>query len=309
MRIYSARRVCAIRHTCQVYRHRSLLFLAIATSALLVELVRNATLCVATEWACLPVCRCSSAASQGDCLAESTEFVVRSFVNGPRAGDVARHCDTVCKQLRTDVFNVPDTVRWRPKCNIVLHATRKSYLSAVERGGSQTIGSSTISLRGGRVTQRRIDLLAEHPEQGLAALPHELVHILFADACPTTTPPKWAEEGLALLFDPADKRVRHRRDLNTALQNRTSLSLNRLLTDIDYPVAAQRAAFYAQSLSLVEYLTQLESPTEFVQFAKLSTERGPNHALSEIYGLNTRELERRWKQYTEGTRIARAELR
>ena len=258
---------------------------------------------------CSAACRCSVARTRQQCAAECSNFFVRSFLGGPNAADAAQHCEQVCARLRSDVFGVDERTRWQPKCNVVLHATRQSYLNAVEHGGSQTIGSSTISLSGGRVTQRRIDLLAVNPEQGLAALPHELVHVLFADAFPTTAPPKWAEEGLALLMDPADKRARHARDLDTAFHSRSTLPLTRLLVDADYPAASQRAEFYAQSLSLVEYLTQLDSPKQFLRFVKLSTEQGHDRALSAIYGMDRRELDRCWRQQASGIQLVSAESR
>jgi hypothetical protein len=254
-------------------------------------------------------CEWSPAQARSDCTASSANFVVCSFVGGPAADDVAHHCEHVCAQLRADVFGMEKSARWQAMCRIVLHETRSSYLHAVERGGSQTIGSSTISLSGGRVTQRRIDLLAVNPEQGLAALPHELVHVLFADAFPTTAPPKWAEEGLALLMDPTDKRARHRRDLAAAFHSRSTLPLARLLVDADYPAATQRAEFYAQSLSLVEFLTQLDSPKQFLRFVKLSTEQGHDRALSAVYGMDSRELDRCWRQQASGIQLVSAESR
>jgi hypothetical protein len=252
----------------------------------------------------LPTCTCSKAQSRHDCVAGSPKFVVRSFVDGPSAPDVAKHCEAVCSQLRTDVFNLPNDTRWNPKCRVVLHGSRASYQRAVGHGSDQTLGSSNVVFAGRRVTQRRIDLLAVNWKRGLAALPHELVHILFAEVCPTTAPPKWAEEGLALLFDSADKRARHRNDLEAAINSGTTLPLDGVLSGVDYPAASQRAAFYAQSLALADYLTQLDTPREFVRFAKLSTERGPNHAMSVVYGIDSRELDRDWKQYAAKLRLA-----
>jgi hypothetical protein len=234
---------------------------------------------------------------------------VQSFLGGPNAADAAQRCEQVCAHLRSDVFGIEERTCWQPKCKVVLHATRNSYLDAVDHGGSQTIGSSTIVLSGGRVTQRRIDLLAASPEQGLAALPHELVHVLFADAFPTTAPPKWAEEGLALMMDPADKRARHRRDLDAAFRARSTLSLDRLLVGAGYPSASARAAFYAQSLSLVEFLTQRESPKQFLRFVKVSTQQGYDRALSEVYGMDSRELERCWRRQASGIELVSAESR
>ena len=251
-----------------------------------------------------PACKCLVAQLRGQTAATSANFRIESFVGGPDASDVGRYCEEVCARLRGDVFGMKQSARWQPTCRVVLHATRQSYFNAVAQGASQTIGTSTISLSGGRVTQRRIDLLAVNPQQGLAALPHELVHVLFVDAFPTTAPPKWAEEGLALSMDPADKRARHAHDLEVALAAGTTLPIRRILADTEYPSASHRAAFYAQSLSLVEFLTKLDSPKEFVQFVMLSTDLGHESALKTVYHLDGRELERRWQRQVAGPRLA-----
>jgi hypothetical protein len=252
-------------------------------------------------------CAYLKATNRSHCNCTRTNFVVRSFVGGPHAGDVARHCEEVCTRLGTEVFGLASAPRWTPKCSIVLHSTKTSYLAAVGGNGAQTIGSSTISLSGGRVTQRRIDLLAVDVDKGLAALPHELVHVLFVDAFPTRLPPKWAEEGLALVMDPADKQARHRRDLDAAFRSRSTLPISRLLADENYPTLSQRAAFYGQSLSLVEYLMRQATPADFVRFVQLSVERGADRALADVYQLNARELERDWRLYATSTSLAAVE--
>jgi hypothetical protein len=233
-----------------------------------------------------------------ECSRQTANFLVRSFVGGPAAADVAAHCERLRDHLGCKVFDFDASARWQRKCVVVLHASRAAYARAVGAGGSQTVGSSNVSFSAGRITQRRIDLLAADADKGLAALPHELVHVLFADAFPNTPPPKWAEEGFALLLDSPDKQARHRRDLATAFASRTTLPLQRLLADPNYPSPAHRAAFYAQSLSLVEYFTADQSPKEFIRFVKLSLDRGHDAALQTIYGLDTHTLERAWHERT-----------
>jgi len=252
-------------------------------------------------------CAYLKATDRSHCNCTRTDFVVRSFVGGPNAGDVARHCEEVCTCLGKEVLGLTSAPRWSPKCSIVLHSTKAGYLEAVGRNGAQTIGSSTISISGGRVTQRRIDLLAVNVDKGLAALPHELVHVLFVDAFPTRVPPKWAEEGLALAMDPAEKQARHRRDLDAAFRSRSTLPVSRLLADENYPTLAQRAAFYGQSLSLVEYLMRQSTPADFVRFVKLSVERGADRALADVYRLSPRTLERDWRLYATSTSLAALE--
>lgn len=278
--------------------HRSLLFNACVIAALIaLGVVRAAPAgdSIRADFIAMRgACECATASRPDQCAAQSANFVVRSFVHGPAATDVAKHCERICAQLRREVFASDDSQRWQPRCVVVLHHSRSNYLAAVGRGGTQTVGSSNVTFGSGRVTGRRIDLLATDFERGLAALPHELVHVLFADAFPTTAPPKWAEEGFALLLDPPDKQSRHRRDLDDALQTNSTLPLHRLLSGTAYPAAAQRATFYAQSLSLVEYLTEHESPAEFIRFVKISHDRGHEFALRDVYGLDIRTLESGW---------------
>jgi hypothetical protein len=59
--------------------------------------------------------------------------------------------------------------------------------------------------------------------------------------------------------------------------------------------------FYAQSVSLVEYLTHLRKTTVFVTFMRDALKRGYDKALQEHYGIqNVAELEKAWKAYTFG---------
>jgi hypothetical protein len=117
-------------------------------------------------------CECASAKAPSECASTSANFTVQSFVNGPNADDVARHCERVCTRLRGEVFSIAAGTRWQPKCKVALHPTRDAYRRAVGVGASQTVGSSSVSFSGGRITKRRIDLLAADSEQSLAALPH-----------------------------------------------------------------------------------------------------------------------------------------
>jgi hypothetical protein len=311
MRILLARSVCAVTHARAEPRRRfraspCLIVAAVAVagifprSVVIAETPDNPA-CVCTN------CKCATARSRGQCAAQFGNFEVRSFLGGPAADDVARHCDQVYSQLCHNVFDLDPTTHWQPKCRVVLHATRQAYANSVGRGAAQTVGSSTVSLSGGRVTERRIDLLAANAEQGLSALPHEMIHILFVDAFPTSAPPKWAEEGLALTMDSSDKKSRHARDLNAAIQASSTLPIARLLSDVEYPAASQRATFYAQSLSLVEYFTQQDTPKEFIRYLRLSAQLGQDRALLAVYDLDGPELNRRWWAHATGIRLASTE--
>ena len=231
-------------------------------------------------------------------FSESNNFLVRSYLAQPRADEVARQCETLCGELHKMLLGEDESRVWQPKCEVVLHPSRSSYLQAVGRGGGQTVGSSAIRIQSGEILQRRIDLLAEDRSRAMSALRHELIHVLFAEIFPNDAPPRWAEEGLALLHDSDDKQARHLEDLRQAVNSRTTIPVKRLFATADYPTGWQRAVFYGQSMSAVEYLMQVNTPDQFVRFVQLSLEANHETALQAVYKINgLDEFERGWRQH------------
>jgi hypothetical protein len=226
---------------------------------------------------------------------ESTNFVVRSRLARGRADQAAKECEAISRQLCEDICGPKGIDGWKPKCEVILHASQSSYLDAVGPAGTQTVGSSTIRISEGRTLERRIDLLVQDPDSVLAAFPHEFIHVLFAERFPHALPPRWAEEGIALLRDPQDKQSRHGDDLRRAIETGSTIPLSRLFTQADYLTGAQRATFYAQSMSVAEYLTQLDDPKKFVTFVDLCMTSGHDRALQTVYRIPSIDhLERQW---------------
>jgi hypothetical protein len=152
-----------------------------------------------------------------------------------------------------------------------------------------------IELRGSQIVTRRIDLCCESLQLGIAALPHELTHVVLADRFRTTAPPPWADEGMGIQADPAAKRDLHRRDLDRALAADRAFDAPRLFAMTCCPLGGMRATFYGQSASLVAFLTELDSPRQFVQFLESAGRVGYDRALSETYGIESfEELNRMW---------------
>jgi hypothetical protein len=237
--------------------------------------------------------------------AATTNFVVRSYPGGPPSGDV----HAFCEKLRTELVQLWNRSamddEWRPQCEIVLHAKKASYLRAVGNGGGQTAGSSMIRTANHRVVARRIDLLVG-PDGDLPALAHELTHIVLADRFAGRQPPRWLDEGIAMLADPAEKRVLHRRDFRVAIQNNTALQIGELIGLQQFTSQKQVAAFYGQSLSLVQFLAQQDEPRKIVEFAELAMDQGYDAALLNCYGINgITDLEQRWREYALSTDSAR----
>ncbi|MEX2140688.1 MAG: hypothetical protein WD894_15610 [Pirellulales bacterium] len=266
------------------------LFAATAESAEL-QRARKSDAC-----ACATECRStahSSAAQEYWQLYHSANFTVccpRSF-----DGDAAvRICETLRRSLGEKWLGNP-VADWSSRCYVVLHPTATTYVQAAGRGSEATAGCSTVKELDGLVLSRRIDLRLDRPDPLSRTLPHELTHVLLADVMVGHKLPRWADEGMAMLADPQDKREGHRRDFIAALNRGAALRLPAMLTMDQYPEPQQTAAFYGQSLSLVEFLIQRKGSLTLQQFLARAAKDGYQKALDETYGIrDAHELERLW---------------
>lgn len=225
----------------------------------------------------------------------SRDFVVCSYRGGPSPGTVAERCCSTRRQLHARWLSDRAIQPWKPRCRIVVHATRAGYLNAVGRGAAQTSGSSLIRFDGSRIVERRIDLLADGGGD-LPALAHELTHVVLADRFGGRQPPHWADEGIALLSDSAEKQALHRRDCQLALHRETALRLAEIVRLERFTSGEEAAAFYGQSLSLVDFLVRQAGPARFLTFVETGMDNGYDRALRQYYDIDgLADLERQWQ--------------
>jgi hypothetical protein len=229
--------------------------------------------------------------------AESANFVVVSGSPQHSAIQVAELCETSRAKSRKQWCEEKRETAWQPKCDVIIHASRRDYLAAVGRGGTQTFASTLIKFQKDKgVVHRRIDICGDG-QLGLAALPHELTHMVLADLFNGRQPPRWADEGLAVLSDPGRKQLLHQRDLANCLSNRTEFRLLELMTLESYPDASRVPAFYGQSASLATFLIDRAEPSQFIEFLRLASQQGYDHALKEIYSIDdVNHLDRLWRE-------------
>jgi hypothetical protein len=228
-------------------------------------------------------------------------FTVRSYSGSVDAAEFGRHAEAMRKSLSTlwlkSEDGAPGTANWTPRCEVVIHAQRASYQKAIGGTGAATSGSTLVRVNQGKVILRRIDLLADRPSRPFETISHELVHAIFAERFPNASPPRWAEEGAALLADTQVKRAAHQRDFRQAVRSGTAFRVHELVRMSDYPPPTRFAAFYGQSLVLVDFLTQLGDPGDFVRFVDRSLERGQDEALKQVYGIaSTQQLQDLWDE-------------
>jgi hypothetical protein len=224
----------------------------------------------------------------------SDSFIVTSHHPSHDARTIARLCERSRRQLQS-WWCEGKTESWSPACHIVVHDSQSSYLAAVGAGAARTSGSSWVEFDKNKlVSRRQLDFRGDTKE-GLAAVPHELTHIVLADMLGGRQPPRWADEGMAILADPFHKRQLHERDLGEGLSRRLSFRAIELLTLESYPHPSRVPAFYGQSASVTSFLVSRDSPGTFVAFVRDSLDRGYDAALRRQYDIaGVAELERLW---------------
>lgn len=125
-------------------------------------------------------------------------------------------------------LHLDDAADWRPTCDVRVHESLERLHAETGTSGS-TRAVSRTRLADGRVTARSISVFQSDPWLLSSTLPHELTHLLLADAMnvqaaepdtrqPATpraarriTPPLALDEGLAVQSEPPARRLLYRR--------------------------------------------------------------------------------------------------
>jgi hypothetical protein len=230
-------------------------------------------------------------------VAETANF--RVYHNQPR--EMAEKAARVAERTRTEMlrkwFNEPSDP-WQQKCDLFLHATAEDYARASQAPLSSP-GHSRIQTDGSRVLSREIHMHCDNQNMLIAVLPHETTHVVIAGKFGDKPVPRWADEGMAVLTEPREQIERHLRNLPKHSQERQLFYLRDLVQLEDYPQQPQRVgAFYAQSVSLVDFLSRQKGPQTFAQFVHDGQSSGYEEALRRHYGYQGfPELEQRWRAY------------
>lgn len=238
----------------------------------------------------------SEAAGLDDPVASGGRDVVVVGVSGGRAAAIAAHVASVRRDIEASLRGRGALQPWSPACTIHVHRDRHAFAKAV--GGAPVVagGATSIEFLGDAVSLRRIDVVDAEDGGMPGALAHELVHVVLADRFPSAPPPRWADEGLATLFDAPGKQQGHEADFRAAAAHGQAWSLTDLLAlDLDPADTGRQRVFYGQSASLVRWLLARRDGPTFLRFLDDVATRGLEAALGEHYGLATiTELERAW---------------
>jgi len=234
--------------------------------------------------------------TDGWLVAETANFRIYHTQSQQVVDDAGKAAErTRFRMLRKWIGEVDET--WNPKCDLVLHATGQDYSRATGVPAGSP-GHSSFQLEGERVLSRRVDLHCDVSDMLTAVLPHETTHVVLAGKFGEKPVPRWADEGIAVLTEPREKIERHLRNLPKHWQDRDLYPLRQLVNMNDYPEAARVGAFYAESVSLVEFLSSEKGPQVFTHFVRDGLRAGYDTALEKHYGYrHFNDLERAWMAF------------
>jgi hypothetical protein len=194
---------------------------------------------------------------------------------------------------------------WAPRCDIYLYPTAAIFQQSTGQPQSSP-GFSTMGINAGRVVARRVNLRADHTNLLHTILPHEITHVVLADIFPTQQIPRWADEGMAVLSEPASEQDLRALDLAKPLATGELFKLSDLMA-MDYPNGRYWSLYYAQSVSLTRYLVEQGTPAQFVQFVRSAQRTGIENELRRIYKIKGfADLQNRWLTHAKQNNSALA---
>lgn len=173
--------------------------------------------------------------------------------------------------------------------------TCRIEVSTYNTGGSgwtsyQKLGGKTV--RVGIRMQGPPDRLLEY------VLPHELTHAVLASALGEAMP-RWADEGAAMLSESESQKLRQSLVARQLVETGEMIPIRQLMQMAEYPQSKSRLhAFYAQSLTLTEFLISQGGQARFLEFVHDGRCENWDLALSQHYQWeNVEALQGAWSEW------------
>lgn len=231
---------------------------------------------------------------------ETDNFRVLHQNTVPLARQVASVAEKVRREQYRKWIGVDPARPWSKPCEIYLYPSAELFSS--ETGlSSDSPGFSLTNTSRGQVTSRRTNLRADDPKLLLTSLPHEMTHVVLADSFASIkTPPRWADEGMAVLSEPELERRQRAMDLMVPLQRGLVYSVGDLMT-MEAPRDENWMVYYNQSVSLTWFLVEKSSPAQFLKFAQTASKKNSWEAeLRSTYRIDGyQDLQRQWSNWLQ----------
>lgn len=215
-----------------------------------------------------------------------------------RADIIREHAEAIRREAFSQLLGETRPKAWLVRCEIHVHTSADAFEKAVGGSPAEARGATSLDFAGDRVVARRIDVMGDGPEIVPDAIDHELVHVVLADHFVHAAPPRWADEGLALLFDTQEKQQGHEANFQDARRRGLVWSAADLLALEDYPADGPRQKiFYGQSAALVRWLIARRDAATFIRFLDDAAQVGMEAALDRHYAITSlASVSSAWKE-------------
>jgi len=225
-------------------------------------------------------------------VAETAHFRVLHDQKLPIVEKIAETAEETRDRLQKKWFGDVGT-DWDGKCSIYLHPDRDNYAAKTKMkntlGHMRTLDWGGVFLRSIHVPCKQANLVED-------VLPHEVSHSVMAVRFQGKLP-RWADEGMAMLAESPASVAECVGRLPGYRKNDGLFALE-VLTQTEEPEHFNTMEYYAQSTSLVQFLSTRKDPQTFTQFLRTCASKGPAVALGRHYGMDGfGELERQWQAF------------
>lgn len=209
-------------------------------------------------------------------------------------GHWAHVAESTRAAVRRDWLGLEAGHDWSPKCDVYLYPDPDEYESLTGYA-AESMGYANLEIGSGTVWKRRLDLRADEPDFHETSLPHEVTHVVLADRFHHRQIPRWSDEGIAVLVEPARRKWELDALLVASEAAGTLFPLGDLLGMRHYP-PGRTLLFYAQSASLVEMLLERSSGPALVAFLLTAQSSGYELALERHFQIDgVAHLEDQWR--------------
>jgi hypothetical protein len=219
---------------------------------------------------------------------KTDNFILHHHQTPKEAAEIAARAEKIRTDIRKQWLGLGGE-KWQVPCRTFLFESAKEYTEATGVDGYSSPGHTKTKVEHGRVVEREMYMRGDW--HGLKNLfDHEATHTVVA----AEELPRWADEALAMMNETEEIRAQHRKNL-TEKTELEAFPMHTLLQMRHYPSPARTRLFYAQSLSVAEYLVAQKSKEVFITFIRDAKKKGYDAALQQHFGFSsTDELFSYW---------------
>jgi hypothetical protein len=231
-----------------------------------------------------------AACGQAPAEHRTASFVI--YADSPAAAKlIGEFAETSRKELAEQWLGDQEAVTWTTPCH--LHVS----LNLARVGGF-----TEVSYAKGKVRVQKVEIEGPLDRVLTGLLPHELTHVLFANYF-GAQPPRWADEGGALLSEDEAQGERQSKFFRRMLAEDKCFPLGRFFALGKYPDDVP--CLYAQAHSVARFLVDAKGRKAFLAFVKNGVESGWDDAARKHYGYtNVEQLEKAWLTWADKQAVA-----